>query len=197
MSSRRVNEYFSYKYSDDVTDAINAIRDDVMGPMPEREKWMNDEVHTTGVFVGSDRHLTSEETDQLVEEMAEFTETPIQFRVKGAVKGLKPVIFLELEYATPKSEVAYFGIYQRIFSFLRNAGFPQNMSFATYDTPPARHITLSWVPEDRVDEYLEKFQSHKGVIEMVGQTISTKSFQLVHNDGTIQRTFYPPQVVST
>lgn len=189
MSSRPVNEYFSYQYPQDVVDQINAIRDRVMGPMPDRKEWMNDEVHTTGVFVGSDRHLTEDELVDLESELSEHISKPIEFTVAGPIAGIKPVILLELEYASPESECAYIGAYRAIFSFLNKRSFPSNMSFASLDSPPTRHITLSWVPSDKVEEYLTKFQEDQGVKALMGKTISTKSFRLVHNDGVVVRTF--------
>ncbi len=190
-SQKRINEYFSYTYPNALVDIINKARDRIMGSMPERSNMIGDEVHTTSVFVGSDRHLNEEERKEIHDELTTiFGGNPVSFKINGVCRGEKPVIMLELEEVDDHSKRTYLDSYRAIFKLLTTKGFPHNMSFSTPDTPPKRHITLSWVPEDRVDEYVQMFKEDEGIAGLKDLVLTTTSFRLVHNDGEVMDTYY-------
>jgi hypothetical protein len=64
-------------------------------------------------------------------------------------------------------------------------GFTQTTSFASPDRPPPRYITLSWVPADRVEEYLQRFQNDEGVKALCDRVVKTRSFRLICNDSSV------------
>jgi len=95
---RPVNEYFRFTLDKSVSDIINKARDDILGP--DHGKYIGTDTHVTLFFIGSGRHLTSEERDELREKIVRIP-IHIAWKLVGMKRGdVSNVAMLELEFVS-------------------------------------------------------------------------------------------------
>jgi hypothetical protein len=178
------NEYFRFTLDPAFGAQINQLRDEVLGadrPEPYRDS------HITVYFVGK-THLTADQLAELETEFGQWLGKPLHWRIKDIRIGdYSPVVFLELEFATPEDQARYQGLYELIWNRTQAWGLGATMTGATAKQHPTCHLTLTWANNpEHAGELLQQFKAADS-LPPLGTPVVAEAFELFHSPSTLIR----------